>query len=829
MNTYLQPFKILSPLLWIWLMVLPTFGQTGKGTISGRILDAKKQAVPGVSVAVKGTRTGSVSDADGAFRIENVAAGEAVLLISAVGYVSQSQSVLVRSDETTLFDIELRPSETQLQTVEVTGRKETTYKNDQTFIATKTAVPIRDVPQSVSYVTKELIQDQAAFRLNEVVRNFSGVNQFSFYNDITIRGHRVSGGDNYAQLVNGLRSTASFWRQSLVPYLERVEVIKGPASALFGNTSPGGTINRVTKKPLDEARQSLNFTTGSFGTFRATSDFTGPMNEEKTLLYRLNLGYENAQSFRDLQFDKSIVIAPSVSFLPGPRTRLNFDVVYQNSNGRLDRGQAVFGNGDLFSVPISRSLNRVNDYLKEETYFTTVSLNHQFTDKIGLNVAYMRTGYEEDLLEHRTANTFAKDSAGRDIPTLMEMQVFIRKRRWINDNISNYLNIDFNTGRLEHKLVVGYDYAQETLLPGGSQLRARGYRNAANNGFIASYNRANRSRYLLGPDGNPVPNVPHFDLAAANPYFMADMSKYFYDVVDFPPTFYNTQGFYLQDQITIGRLKALLGFRQDYFVDKVGYRTPTETRVRQQAFIPRVGLTYRLTDQVNLYATYVQGYQPQEAARINNPNAGGPFRPLVSSLWETGAKTEWLNGRLTANLSVYRLAVQGALYTAGNANNVDQLVQIGEELSRGVEVDVIGQLAPNWSVVATYAYNRAEILSSGNLEEVNRQKPNAPRHQGSLWTKYVFADGRLKGLGFGLGSNFVTERLGSIVAAGQQPVVLPGYTLFNAAVYYQTGRFQIQLNGNNLTDKTHWVGAYDIIRLFPGAPRNWLASVAYTF
>ena len=146
-----------------------------------------------------------------------------------------------------VLNVMLAESAEQLQTIEVTGRKETDYKNDLTFIGSKSATRLKDVPQSISYVTKELALDQAAFRVNDVVKNMSGVNQFSLYNDLTIRGHRVSGQDNYGNLVNGMRAFTSFWKQQLIPHMERVEVIKGPASALFGNASPGGTINRVTK------------------------------------------------------------------------------------------------------------------------------------------------------------------------------------------------------------------------------------------------------------------------------------------------------------------------------------------------------------------------------------------------------------------------------------------------------------------------------------------------------------------------------------------------------------------------------------------------------
>ncbi len=799
------------------------------GRVEGRLQTPDGQPAAFVNVQVKGSRSGAVTDEQGNFAITNVKPGQYTLLASGVGFETLRESISVAGGQTAQVSLTIQPAVTQLQTVEITGRKETTYTNENSFVGSKTATPLRDLPQSVAYVTKELMLDQGAFRLNEVVKNMSGVNQASFYNDLTIRGNRVSGQENYSMLVNGMRSFSNFWKQLLIPHIEQVEILKGPASALYGNASPGGTVNRVTKKPLDERRMSINSSVGSFGTFRKTADFTGPMNAEKTLLYRLNLGLEDSESFRDLQFDKSIIFAPSFSFLPNNRTRVNFDLVYQNANTRLDRGHAVFGDGDLYSVPINRSLSVMNDYLKEKSYNVTLSLNHQLARNLSITSAYMFTGFDEDLLEHRTANTYAKDAAGANINTLVEMQVFVRKRTWNNTNFVNYLNYDFATGPLRHKLVVGYDYAEQKLRPGGSQLVAGGYRNAANNGAIATYVAANRTRYLLDATGNPVPNVPHMDLTNPDPYALRDVTKYFYTTRLFPQSLFTTQGFYVQDQIRLGKLQALVGFRQDSFTEWVNYKTNTENKVTQRAFIPRVGLVYSINNNVNAYATYVGGYQPQTAATIANPNAGGPFDPLVSTLAEAGLKTEWLDKRLNATVAVYQLNQKGTLYNAGDTQNPDRLVQIGEEVSKGVEVDVVGKIANNWNVLFNYAYCNATITASRNEAEIGRQKPNAPKHLWNFWTKYIIGRGPLGGLGFGLGTNYQSSFLGSIVAAGQQPKEFPPYQLVNAAVYYRIAKFQIQMNLNNLTNKTHWVGGYDYLRAFPGAPRNWLTTIAYTF
>lgn len=795
-------------------------------SISGVIRDAENIAIPGVNIYVQELEKGTVTDVNGKFLFEDVQPGDYQLVASFIGYETQELNVNVTNGQQATIELTLQEG-VDLQTVEIIGRRERGYKNTQSFIGTKSATSLIDVPQSISYVTKELALDQAAFRLNDVVKNISGVNQFSFYNDISIRGHRVSGQRNSGTLINGMRAFTSFWKQQLIPHIERVEVIKGPASALFGNASPGGTINRVTKKPLTESRQSISSTVGSFNTFRTLADFTGPMTTDKRLLYRVNVGYENSGSFRDLQFDENLIVAPSFSFLPSDRTSLNFDIVLQNSEGRLDRGQAVFGNGDLNSVPITRSLSAANDFLKEENINATVSFQHRFSDNITFNSIYMRSSYREDLLEHRTANSFAALGDGSFDEEKVAMRVFIRKRNWNNNNFNNYLNFDFNIGGLENQLLVGYDYFQQILEPGGSQLEARSY--LLQNGTATnSFNLNNKDNYVLDAAGNPVTNVAHFDLTSPNANAIRDMSDYVYRTRNFNQFLQRSSGIYVQNQTKFGDFRLLLGLRQEYFADLVNYNTESEEEVKQDVLIPRIGLVYSLLPNVNLYGTYVEGYQPQTASVINDPNAGGPFDPLVSNLIEFGAKSEWFNRRLSASVAVFRLEQQGALYNANDPSRPDLLAQIGEELSQGIEFDVAGRISSNWSIVASYSFNDATITASDDESEIGRQKPNAPRHTGNLWTKYIIGAGALEGLGFGFGADFVSERFGSIVRTPEPPL-FPGYELLNAAIYYRLDKFQIQMNINNLADQTHWVGGYDFIRAFPGAPRNVLMTVSYTF
>ncbi|AWO00659.1 TonB-dependent siderophore receptor [Chitinophaga alhagiae] len=811
--------RIFTIVLWLFCA-----GGSYAQSVNGTVRDQENNLVPGVSV-VLGKGKNAVTDADGRFSFSEVAPGKYTLRFTFLGYEPSTRSIDVKAGETRVVDVVLTSSAEQLQSVEITGRKESGYKNTNSFVGTKTATALKDVPQSISYVTKELMYDQQAMRVGDVVKYMSGVNQYTAYDDFTIRGFRTQNNSS-VQLLNGLRTITGFWKQPLTNYLERVEVIKGPAAALFGNSSPGGIINRVTKKPLREKRQSISFTTGSFNTFRTQADFTGPLNESRTLLYRLNLGYENAQSFRDLQFDKNFIVAPSISFIPTDKTQVNFDVVYNRSMSRLDRGQAVFGNNDIYSTPISKSLNAVNDRLNEDNLMITASLIHKFSDKVNFNLAYLRTAWDEDLLEHRSSNTYAKDSAGLPIPTLVEMQVFDRRRRMFSDNISSYFTFDVNTGPVNHKLLAGYDFAQSKTPWGASQLTASGYRNNTNTG-AGSYNAAQPGRFLyetVNGIRRPVPNVPHFDLTAASPYQLYDMSKYFFVKAAYDPTLYNAHGIYVQDQIKIGRFQALLGLRYDAYRDWKDYQKPTQEVVKQDAIIPRLGLVYSVTKDINLYATYSKGYNPQTSVSLTNPNAGGPFDPVKSNLIEAGAKGDFFQNRLSATLAVYRIYQENMLINAQAQGQPDLLRAIDVE-SKGIELDVKGQLTPDWFITLAYAYNDMPIKASTKPKEVGRQSPGAPQHQGSFWTKYTISGGVLRGIGVGAGGNFVTQRF----MDSNVDQTLPAYEILNAAVYYRVDKFQIQFNLNNVLNKTHWVGGYDYLRLFPGAPRNWLTSVAYTF
>lgn len=803
-------------------IVLTFFAQVALAqlSINGKITDKSNKPVPGATVKLIERDLVLITSQDGSFEFSNLAPGIYNLTASYIGYSTRNTKINLQKDKTQLT-IALEDQDNQLQGVEITGRKEQAYKNTKSFSGTKTETPLRYVPQAISYVTKEVMDDQMAFKASDVIKNISGATHFSYYNnDISLRGFRSSNA-----LINGLRTPTSSWSQPLLPNVERIEVIKGPASALFANTDPGGTVNTVTKKPLDEARKSINFATGSYNTNRLAADFTGPMNENKTLLYRLNLAYQNAESFRVLQGGEDIVIAPSISFIPDDKTQVNFDFVYSKTKSRLDRGQPIFGadaGTDLNSTPISFAIGKRNDFENETNLYVTTSLQRKITKNVTFNASYMKFMYEEDLLEHRTSNNYALDTNADPIPTKMGMQTIRRQGKNYSDNITAYFVTDLKTGPLKHKILTGYDYIQNESPVGNSNYNASGYRKV--NGMVGNYDKKSKPTDFIMEGGNPKPNVPHFDLV--NPdYSISEISDYINASSQTAPAKYYVHGIYIQDQISFGKFQALLGLRQEYYTDLTNFKKPTEKKVEQKALIPRIGLVYTPLDQVSLYGTYAEGYQPQSAAQIGDQSVyGGPFDPLTSNMYEVGAKTEFFEKRLSANLSFYRIEQNNILQNARIDGKPDMLEEIGQQRSKGIELDINGAIMPNFSITANFAVSRAEITEDEDEKKIGIVNANAPKAQGGFWAKYTFLNPDLKGLGIGAGVNYTGKR-NTLNAALQ----LPEYTLFNAALYYNIDKFKISGNLNNVFNKTHWVGGYDFNRLYPGAPRNFMIGIGYTF
>jgi len=805
---------------------LSMFVSAQTGLITGKVTTETGVPLDQVNILVKGENAGVATNADGDFTLSNVPTGKQYLILSSIGYRTVEKEIMVKADETVSIDIVLYTDVEQLVAIEII--ESNGYKNTNTYVGSKAPSRIQDIPQAISYVTKEVFTDQQAFKMIDVVKNISGVNQFTWYEDFTMRGFRDS--DIY---VDGLR-VVGHRPLVLLANVERVEVLKGPASAMFGNANPGGTMNRITKKPRTIRDNNFSVTTGSFNTLRTAIDLTGPLNEKRNVLYRLNLGYEETSTFRDLQENNSYIIAPSLSFLPTNKTRINFDLVVQGYDGKLDKGQPthhpdIMAIDDPDNTPISLSLSGINDYHRNDVSYGTLSLRHHFTENISFNSSFMRFFYKEELLEHQPGSVWAVDGAGDEIFTKLAMRVQVRQVQEILDNVSNYFVIKANTGAMEHKFVVGVDYAQHERVAGsyaGQTSKKNIY--LKTDGSYAKYKASDIEKFVLDSDGNPTPLVAHFDLADPLANFGlrydSDYTQYLSPNSKFNPAKYKTTGFYIQDQIKWNAFQLLLGIRYNKYLDVENFARGTETEVEQTKLLPRVGLVYGVTKTINLYGTYTTSFEPQAVGNLDE-SLGGPFDPQEADMIEGGIKAEFFNNSLQFNLAIYNINKKNELLE--DPNDSDKFISSGETTSKGFEIDVLGRIGSNFSVIFNYAYNETVFASgsSDNVFEEGDVLPNAPKHQGGLFMNYKLNTGKLSGFGINGGFNFVSERNSRAGVAEK----LPAYTVLDAGLTYGVKDLIFRFTLNNVLDEVHWVGGNSSFRLFPGAPRSFLFGIGYSF
>jgi len=729
-------------------------------------------------------------------------------------------------------------AETTIQTVEIVGRRSKAYTSDYSFAATKIAMKNKDLPLTLNTVTKELMNDRQAFQLGDVMKNVSGVSPSSYYNQYNIRG--ISQNEE-GQFINGLRTRQYYFLQPLTANIERVEVFKGPASITMSSVDPGGTINMVTKKPLDVARHEVSISAGSFDTYRTTADLTGPLNKKKTILYRFNGAYQSAESFRDHVENNGFLISPSISFIPNEKTSVNLELIYNDLHGNLDRGQPIFGavagKTNLKSTPTSLNLGAPTDYFKTKELIITASLAHYFTKDISFNLSYMKQFWRENLEEHRTTNSFVPDIDNSPINNLAMMQFVRRNQKWAVDNANAYFNFSFKTGNVSHQALVGYDTQIWEKRDGGRQDAARGFL-LKDGSVAASYNPLQSDNYqIINYNGVllPKPNVAPFDLSpGAENYKSTDL--YTMNVkMALPSALTTSHAVYLQHLLTWKRFKILSGIRQEWFRDVTNYKKSDETAFDNAKLLYRLGVTYSVTEQINIYGTYLTGYQPQSNTVTLMPNTGGfsgsnsaaRFKPLTSDLKELGLKAQFF-GKISLNVAVYEINQRNILINANNPAEPDELIQRGADRSRGFEAEFTGYIRPQWHVYGGYSYIDAKIMNDANAALNGLRKENTSKNSVNIWTRYNFSNSiLLKNVGVGLGMLYQSSKIPWFTRSFE----LPAYATVDAALYYSAFRSKVNfaLNVNNISNKTYWIGAQNYLRLFPGAPRNYLLTATYKF
>lgn len=512
----------------------PVNAQKLSASIHGKILNNDGKPAQSVTVELQRLNKLTFSDNTGLFILSHLQPGNDSLIISSTEFKTLKVPVEIKDGSLTdIGIIHLQYNIPELQSVEIKGRTLQSYKSDYSFFVNKTQTAAIDIPQSVSSVTKELIADKMAFNLKDVVCGVAGVNQYSRYDEYTIRGFRAENSRD----INGLRGYNTTYTNSMLLNIERVEIIKGPTSTLYGNCDPGGTINLVTKKPLREKQSEINIYGGTWDHFRISGDNTGPLNKKKTLLYRINAGYDNTKSFRDNFYSKAFQIAPSLSFIPNDKLSFNLDFSLSHINTILERGQPGFLNEPyLLSTPIKLTVSQPGDYLHETDIASTASFSYKLNSHLSYNVGYLNYITQQNVADHGLENYITNDS--------IDLYFTRWKYHTVTNTISNYFSYKFNTGKLNHQLVAGYDYIQSKI-------------NLDQN-------------YFELPDqfGEGIGIVGTFSLR--NPvYFKRPVNSYKFsdynsDATGVNGDVYHTQGVYLQDEISLNRWKLLVGLGKSF-------------------------------------------------------------------------------------------------------------------------------------------------------------------------------------------------------------------------------------------------------------------------
>lgn len=647
--------------------------------------------------------------------------------------------------------------------------------------ATKIEAPLRDIPQTVNVVPQSLLRDQVAQSMQDALKAVPGVG-FSHgdgqRDQVTIRGFSAIAD----QFVDGLRDDALYFRD--LSNIEQIEVLKGPASVLYGRGSSGGLINRITKKPgvnLSEVGLTLgrwNQRRGEFDLARAPQD--------SAVSYRLTGAVERADSYRDQQFLDRKALAASVLIKPSSDTSVLLQADYLKDSRLTDFGIPAYQGrpvnvspGTYYGAANARDV----DVSRAEVASLGATLNHRISDSLSLRNALRY--YDYSLDRNNTLVGSVNEKA---------MTASLTRGNVQRDE-SGFFNQTELTQKLEfagvkHQLLYGFEFGRQSK-------------------DLLSYSRANVATVSLF---NPVlPTLPlRIDGKPA-----ADNHSVF-----------KVASAYLQDLVTISpQWKALAGVRYDRFQQETHERQPGKPDLSRTdtAWSPRVGLVYQPSSAWSYYASWSKSFQPSgETFALAANNA--QLAPEKTTSQEVGVKWDLPDGKASVTASLFKLERTNIKSVDPTSNTV---VPLGVQRTNGLELTFAGEIAPSWQVWAGYAFLDGEMTTSPAVDSgqpVQGKRPTlTPRQSANLWVTKALGHG----FGLGGGLNYVGARF----ANPGNTVTLPGYTTVDAMAYYRMGPWDVQLKLNNLLNRRYIVaghGSSPNLNL-PGAPRSAQVVARYRF
>lgn len=674
----------------------------------------------------------------------------------------------------------------EMEVIEVKGRAQTFYLDQQTTVGTKVDADILDIPLSAQVLSKQLIIDQAARDITDLYRSIAGVSEFS-YSGVTFRGFRDDGNVFY----DGVRGDP--FSGFSVPQLfnvDRVEVLKGPAAAIYGGGEPGGMINYVTKKPKFNAEKNLNLSLGNFGLSGISAEVTDGLNDD--VAFRLGAFYEEQNSFRNNADHENMQVVGGLLYNISSDTSidLTFDYIEQDLGGHRLRGVPVDDAGN-FLVDRSYNANEKFDFQDLQALVIQSNLKHQFSDDLSANVTVRYMDNEREQAYHESRGWLKID--GKPSDRLIEREY--RDQFRANQELSFTADFVYDTelAGVEHQLLFGGDYHDVDTKY--DYYKARGTKQGVGNLdiYTLNYGETDPSTYTL--------------------------KKQKRDGLE------NTRySFYLQDMMMLSdNWSVMLGGRFDHFEETNKY---SKNQYSDSDVSFRVGSSYKPTEEMSLYANYSQSFNPVSAD--NFEKGVGELKPTTGDQIEVGAKKEWFGGKILTTLAVYHIEKENLVHPndeyidKDTTPNVPQVLNFGLVESDGAEFVLVGDITDDLSITANYAYNDTKIIKGRDRNALpNNNYVNAPKHQAGLWFRYNIDS---IDSSFAFGADHVSEQF-----SFSQQRVKP-YTVFDMSWTTRWDDILFSLNVNNIFDKEYAVSGFSERNgHFPGDPREIIAQLTYSF
>ncbi len=677
----------------------------------------------------------------------------------------------------------------ELEVIEVKGRAQTLYRASQSSVGTRTDTDLELVPQNIQVLPEALIRDQAARQVTDLYRSMSGVSAFS-YSGVTFRGFRQD-----EILYDGVRGDP--FNGFAVPQLfnvQEVQLLKGSSGALYGSSAPGGLINYVTKKPQRIAKNQLELGLGNDDYWQGSLELSGPLNEQQA--YRFGYYRDSEQPFRwNTKVENEILdLGYLIDITDSTSLTLQYNTLTQDYQGARLRGVPTDDQGN-FLGDRAWNHNEATDFQSLEADVWQVRADHEFNSNWRTDLTWRH--YDNTELQNYHEPFCSFDTDGDGVVDYCRRQFRDQRRENTADSVTWNNIVEFSTAGLNHQLLIGADTMTQ-------------------------------DSYFLGRNVAPIEQGGKaLGISLINPvYGLTSAADYDIDSIKSTPTDTTAvrQGFYLQDQLDLtSSWNLLLGVRWDSFEDK---NNMASSKVDGNDSSWRVGSTYQLTDWVRLYALKGTGFSPQASAS-QVPEVGGPFEAEQSSIIEAGARFSLLNDAIRLNVATYEM-IRNNILQADPRGDVggdgrDDQIALGEVKSKGVELDLLGDLTDSWVLNLNYAYNDTRIVESTSAitNAVGDKFANAPQHQVGIWSRYEL-DSINSAIAAGM--DYVSDQLS---IDGQH---VKSYTVFDMSWQTRWQQWLFQANVKNLFDKTYaTAGFIERTGHFPGEPRRLIVTASYQF